>query len=170
MDERIPDLKKGDSLPIEGDVYRTVLITERDKENKRIPAYRCFSLRENDGNKLSVDFGALTSPEECLSRIGCSFKSNKNEYKSFTNREIYSLKIEFLLSLQSIEDVKYDPIIFQSLRRGQVNNFAHSLIIFLTGYDQVEPEIFIKLRDHAITRKVEVDMNQVSILVEKCRS
>jgi hypothetical protein len=169
MDETIPHLKKGDPLPLEGEVFRIVLESQRDKKNKRIPAYRCFSLMEKDNNKLSVDFSSLTSAEECLARVGCSYKTDKNEYKSFDDRALYSLSIKFLHSLESIEDVIYDPINHDSLRKGIVNNPAHSLIAFKPGYHEIEPEVFVKLRDHAITRKVTVDMKQVAILVDKCR-
>lgn len=170
MDEKLPGLNKGDSLPAGEEVFRIVLVSERDKKNKRIPAYRCFSLNEKDQNRLSVDFKPLTNPEECLSRVGCTFKSRKQEFKNFRDREIYSLEIDFLRAFDVITDLIYDPAYYSNPERGLVNNPAHSLIIFSPSYSELEPEIFVKIRDHAISRKETVDMEKVADMVEKCRA
>ncbi len=170
MDEGAPHLNKGDSLPEGNKVFRLVLTSQRDRKNKRIPAIRCFSLSQRDQSRLSVDFKPFTSAEECLSRVGCSYKTGTNEFKSFSDREIYSLETTFLHSLESVTDITYDPIFYEILQKGFANNPAHSLIIFSSNYDETEPEIFVKLRDHAVSRKVDVNMVKVAEMVEKCRA
>lgn len=112
----------------------------------------------------------MTSPEECLSRVGCSYKTGTHEFKSFQDREVYSLETTFVHSLESVRDITYDPIICENLKKGFVSNSAHSLIIFSSNYAEIEPEIFVKLRDHAASRKVDIDMSEVAEMVEKCRA
>lgn len=172
MDEKSPELKKGDILPESDKVFRNVLITQRDRRNKNIPAVRCFSLSPNDNNKLSVDWEKQTTPEECIARIGASFRMRKEEYKQYNNREVYALDIAFLNSLSDIEKVVYDPIIFCTPEKGKTDNPAHSLVVFLEEFANKkikEPEILIKIRDHAINKKVEIDWHQVEKLVQLYR-
>ncbi|MFW5886141.1 MAG: hypothetical protein ACOCUL_00150 [Bacteroidota bacterium] len=171
MDEKSP-LKKGDILPETDKVFRNVLITQRDRRNKNIPAVRCFSLSPHDNNKLSVDWERLTTPEECIARIGASFRMGKEEYKQYNNREVYALDIAFLNSLSEIEHVVYDPVVYSLPEKGKVNNPAHSLVVFLeefTHKKMKEPETLIKIRDHAVNKKAEVDWSQVEELVQLYR-
>ena len=100
MDEKEPNIIKGDELPAADRVYRIVVATQRDRKNKAIPATRCFDLNKNDDNKLSVDWEEMTTPEECIARVGTSFRFNKDEYKPYDNREIYALEIDFLNRLK----------------------------------------------------------------------
>jgi len=172
MDGEEFEINPGDPLPQRDKVYRMVVNTHRDKRNKTIPAVRCFSLSPNDRNKLSVDWDRKTTPEESIVRIGCSFKYTSNEFKPFTNREIYALKIDFLKSISEIENVIYDPIILSNPEKGEVNNPAHSLITFsldLLNDQANEPEVYLKIRDHAKVHRVVVDMEKVTTLVENYR-
>lgn len=173
MDERKPQVKSGGSLPLEDQVYRIALVSWREKKNKSVPSTRCFDLTERDGNKLSVDWSGLTTPEESIARVGASFKFGKEEYKESGSRELYALEISFLNTLKEIEEVIYDPIINTPSIKGQPNNLAHSLIIFnedVVNDKLKRPEIILKLRDHAKSRRVEVNTDQVNDLVEEYRN
>lgn len=156
----------GDSLPPEDSVYRIVLVTDRDKKNKEIPAIRCFSLHSSDKGKLSVDWSKKTTPEESIARVGASYKTGTTTYKEYNNRELYGLNIGFLKSLEKIEDVVYDPIKVQPRISGKPDNQAHSLVIF---NDENDPEVLEKIRDHAKYNKVLFDMKKVEELVNALR-
>ena len=165
MDEHTLSLNKGDNLPESDKVYRIVLIKDRDKKNKNIPAVRCFSLSKNDEHKLSVDWNKMTSPEESLARFGASFKFGTEEYKPYENRETHALDVSFLNSLSKVEKVVYDPLFFDTTLKGRINNPAHSLIVFEQEYDN-DPEILLKMRDHASNNKIQIDMQKVDKLVK----
>lgn len=170
MDEKELNVNKGDELPKEDRVFRIVVSTHRDRRNNAIPGVSCFDLNKNDGNKLSVDWEGMTTPEECLVRVGTSFKFNKEEYKSYDNREIYALKIDFLNRLKDIEEVIYDPIIHTSQKKGSPDNPAHPLIVFQLSFlkdKSRRPETILKIRDHAKDKKVKVNMEEVERLVEE---
>jgi len=172
MDEKSFNRSIGDSLPDLDDVYRLAIVTDRDKRNKAIPAVRSFSLKPSDKNKLSVEWEKQTTPEECIARVGCTYKISTTTYKGFDNREIYSLKIDFLKSLSDVEDVIYDPVFFLIPEKGRINNPAHSLVIFsldLLSEKANEPETYLKLRDHAKSRRVAFNMEEVKKLVKACR-
>lgn len=165
MDEQTLNLNKGDNLPESDKVYRIVLTKDRDRKDKKIPATRCFSLSKYDESKLSVDWDEMTTPEESVARFGASFKCEKEEYKSYEDREIYALDISFLNSLSKVEKVVYDPLFFDTTIIGRINNPAHSLIVFEQEYDN-DPEILIKIRDYASKNKVQIDMQKVDKLVK----
>jgi hypothetical protein len=172
MDENIPDLSTGTSLPKEDDVYRIVLVTQRDRKNKSIPAVSCFSLSPQDQNKLSVDWSKMTTPEVSIARFGAMYKFHSTDFKPYDNREIYALNIDFLHSFTVIEDVVHDPICINPPELGSVSNPAHSLIVFSAAFksDQaMQPEVLLKIRDHAKDRKVEIDWEKTEQLVKKLR-
>lgn len=165
-------IKAGAPIPNTDDVYRTVLVTQRDRKNKAIPAVSCFSLSPNDKNMLSVDWDRKTTPEECVARVGATFKMGKEIYKPYENREIYALNVNFIKSLSDIDDVIFDPIFLSKPIKGRVNNPAHSLVVFKMGFleDQSkEPETLVKIRDHAKDRRKDVNMEIVRGLVIKHR-
>lgn len=171
MDEELSaSVKTGDPIPNEDRVLRIVLASERDRKDCQIPALRCFSLSPADNGKLSVDWEKMTSPEKTIARVGASYKLKKEEYKSYKDREIYALDISFLCSFTNVDKVVYDPIYYSNPIKGRVNNPAHSLVKFneaLTPYN--DPEFIMKIRDHAASRKIPVDMEKVHVLVEKLR-
>jgi hypothetical protein len=168
MDEKSFELKKGDILPESDRVFRNVLITQRDRRNKNIPAVRCFSLSPLDNNQLSVDWDYMTTPEESIARLGATYRKGKEEYKHYENWEIYALDIAFLNSLSDIEKVVYDPIVYATPQKGKTDNPAHSLVVFLEGFSNQkmkEPETILKIRDHAVGKKEEIDWPKVEELV-----
>jgi len=172
MDEKSPRLKKGDILPDSDQVYRIVLATQRDRKNNQIPSIRCFSLSPADENMLSVDWEKQTTPEESIARTGASYKLDMEIYKTYENRELFALNISFLNSLPEVEKVVYDPICYTITFEGRVNNPAHSLVVFDTKFanDRAqEPETLLKIRDHAVNNKVELDWDKVDELVKDYR-
>lgn len=172
MDEESLALNKGDLLPNCDRVLRIVEITQRDKTNKRIPSLRCFTLSSNDKGSLSVDWERRTTPEEAVARFGASFRYGTEEYKSYDNREIYAMEISFLNTLEPVDKVIYDPIYFSKPETGRVNNPAHSLIEFSDAFvrdNQNDPEIILKMRNHAVENKVHIDSKKVHELVDKLR-
>lgn len=172
MDEKSPQLKSGDILPATDQVYRIVLATDRDRKNKKIPAIRCFSLSAADENKLSVDWDKQTTPEECIARTGATFKMNTENYKQYEDRELFALDISFLDSLQDVEKVVYDPVLYDIPIKGRVNNPSHSLMVFDKEFakDRArQPEIVLKIRNHAANKKVAIDWDKVHELVKKYR-
>lgn len=168
MDEKTPELTKGDILPSKGQVYRTVLTKQRDKKNKAVPAVSCFSLSKKDENRLSVDWAEKTSPAECVGRFGASYKFGTTEYKPYKNREVYAIDIDFLNAFPEVEKLTYDPLIFNPPQKGKVNNPAHSLIEFEKAFANntaKEPEVLVKIRNHAKDQKQEIDWDEVEKLV-----
>ena len=167
MDAPKPDLKKGDPLPSKDFVIRFVDISHRDKKNKTIPASRCFTLSEDDKKNdfgLSVEWQQKTTPEDILIRIGLEKIKDKNgneSYKNYLNRELYAMNVGFLKNLKEIVNVVYDP---------KLNNQAHSLALFIPEtFEQFEPEITEKIRNHAANFRVPVNMAIVKEKVEKER-
>jgi hypothetical protein len=167
MDESKPDLKPGDSLPEEDSVYRRVLITERDRKNKKIPSVGCFSLKPADNMKLSVDWNKMTTPEQAIARIGSEFRFGKSEFKNWRDWELYGMEVEFLLNLPPVSSVFYDPIVNSIHKEGQPNNPAHSLVVFQDNPIEDEPEIILMIRDHAKDRSVPYEKEIVRRLVEE---
>lgn len=166
------DLKKGDILPDEDLVYRIVLSTERDRKNKMIPAARCFDLSPQDNNKLSVDWNAKTSPEECIARVGGSFRFEREEYKPYHNREIYAMEIAFLNRLDDVLQLEYDPIIHNPPQKGNPNNPAHSLVVFHLSFlnDKAKrPETILKIRNHAKHNRISLNNEKLDDLVKSYR-
>lgn len=125
MDGREFDLKPCEAIPAEDSVIRIVLVNNRDRSNKQIPAIREFSLHPADEGKLSVDYKNYTIPEQCLIRVGRS-KNHKGEYKNPLERELYLLDVKSILDVNNIDKVIYDPIIFNPEVQGKPNNPAHS--------------------------------------------
>lgn len=160
MDVEVSEIIPGASLPNEDNVYRIVINTDRDKKNKAIPAIRCFSLSENDKFKLSVDWDRLTTPEDVIAREGGRFKFGTEEYKPYANRELYSIRVDFLRSIESIIDVIHDPIINNPEKKGEPNNVAHSLVCFLENKEE-EPYVFQKIRDFAKENKINFNIEEV---------
>lgn len=172
MDEKSPELRPGDILPDEDQVYRIVLAKDRDRKNKKVPSVSCFSLNKNDGNKLSVDWEKLTTAEQCIARVGASFKTGTENYKTYDERLLYALDISFLNSLPEVERVVYDPVVQIIPARGRVNNPAHSLLVFNEEFSNnraLEAEILLKIRDHAANNMVEIDWVHVHELVKTYR-
>jgi hypothetical protein len=174
MAERLPDIKKGDSLPTNDDVYRICITTDRDKKAENIPATKSFTLStpdKDDNYRLSVDWAKKTTPEEVLIREGIRYKSNTQIYKNYLLREIFALNVGFLKSLSEIKDVIYDPTILEKFVKGKPDNPAHSSVLFSPeNYEQYESEITLKIREHAKDKFVNVDIETVKKEVEKLRA
>lgn len=173
MDEKESVINTGDLLPPPDDVYRIALIKDRDRKNKSIPAVRCFSLSPHDDYRLSVDWEKRTTPEECMARVGATYKMHTTQYKDYQNREIYALNVAFLNSLIDIDKVIYAPVILDIPEKGRINNPAHSLVVFSLEYskDQAkEPETLLKIRDHAKDKRVEAGKVKVEELVKNYRT
>lgn len=170
MDENQLNLNNGDSIPSGKRLFRLVLVTERDKKNKAIPAVRCFKLKTIDENKLSNDWEELTTPEDTLARCGATFRNGKEEYKTYEDKEIYGIDVGFMRTVTCVSDIIYDPIDFNPKRKGVPNNVSHTSTIFSDIKDEDEPEIFISIRDHAVVNKVEVNMTIVHEIVLKLRN
>lgn len=75
--------------------------------------------------------------------------------------------------LRIVENVVYDPIYYGKPEKGRVNNPAHSLVKFTEAFakdNQNNPEIILKMRNHAVENKVQIDSDKVQELVEKFRN
>lgn len=145
--------------------YRLALASVRDKQNKAIPAVRNFMLHPNDEGKLSVDCECFTSPEESIARVGASYKANST-FKDYTDREIYAIDADFIEKNEHIHGVIYDPIIFNPPQKGRPQNISHSLLdLFLNTPNELEPEICLKLREHAKDRRINHDIARTHELV-----
>jgi hypothetical protein len=149
------------SLPGANNVYRMVHVTMRDRQNKSIPAIRCFSPSLVDNYKLSVDHAENTSPEISLSRVGATLKKD-GTYKNIRDFEIYSLNVRETMSIPGILDIFSDPINNNPEIPGTPNNPSHSLIHISNTMEEDEPEIYAKLRDNA--SKVNVEYEAAIIL------
>lgn len=166
MDGREFDLKPGEAIPLDDYVIRIVLVNNRDRSNKQIPAIREFSLHPADEGKLSVDYKNYTTPEQCLIRVGRS-KNLKGEYKNPLDRELYILDVKSVLEIKNIDKVIYDPIIFEQEIEGKPNNPAHSLICINISREN-EAEIYEKLRDIAVLNgKLEVKISVVNSILKE---
>lgn len=174
MDVRKPDIESGDSLPSSDFVFRLVE-KELVEKDKFTPKIRGFSLHDNDkkhGYGLSVDWSALTTPEESLGRWGASYKTGTTEFKDYKKRDIYVLNIGVLKSIDSILDVVYNPILNIPVIKGIPNNISHSLIKFdKNELEKNEAEIYTRIREHAKDKKVKsINFKKVEELIELYRS
>lgn len=173
MDEQIPSLNNGDNLPESDRVYRISLNTQRDRKNKKIPSVSCFSLSPSDkdnGFKLSTDWEKKTTPEESIARVGCSYKGGTNNFKPYDNREIYAINVEFVKSITGIDRVIFDPVIKENPPIGEPHNPAHSSIVFQKeDFDKNEPEILLKIRNHATDQKIDFEITEVDRMVQEYR-
>ena len=150
--------------------YRLAVASARDKRNKAIPAVRNFALSKNDNGKLSVDCECFTTPEECVARVGASFKAD-GTYKSHLDREIYSISSTFISESDLIRGVLYDPTIVDPPQKGKPQNFSHSLLdLVVSDPDELEPEICLRIREHAKDRRVVHDLDVTNHLVAIYRS
>lgn len=171
MDEEESLLKSGDALGNDKRVYRIALISSRDSKIKsaRVPAHRNFSLSPADQGKLSVDYEPLTTPEKCLATKCAEYKTGKTEFKEPDDREIYAMNISFLCGLESIDDVVYAPVFVAPPQKGKPNNPAHSLVLFRDLKPEDDPEVFVKIRDHAKDNPVPVDRDKLKELIDLYR-
>lgn len=146
------------------------------EEDRYIPKLNFFKLTNadiNDGYRLSVDWKDLTTPEETIIRVGCTYLHKKSKYKDFENRVIYSMDVDFLESMEEIDSVTYNPSIKEPEEKGYPNNIAHSSIKFDNElYDdaQARPAILTELRNHVKHNKVYFDLEIVRVEVEKYRN
>ena len=157
------------TIPTNNFVWRIAMSTFRDKKNKQIPAIRNFSLHPSDDFKLSVDWENYTSAEECMARVGASFKNGSTEYKNFNEKEIYAINTTYLGTLEEVIKTEHEPIDFNPCKKGIPNNPAHSLIHFNYGI-QDEAEVYSKLRDHAKNNRVLHDLSITQKLVEEYKN
>ena len=150
--------------------YRLALVSVRDKQNKAIPAVRNFTLHPGDQGKLSVDCECFTTSEETIARVGASYKSN-NTFKNYNDREIYAIDANFITESELINGVIYDPVIVHPKQKGRPENFSHSLLdLVLSNPNELEPEICLKLREHAKDKRVLHDIEKTHELVTKYRA
>lgn len=151
-------------------LYRTCGSNMRDKKNRNIPSLRCFELKPIDDNKLSTDLKRLTTPELCIATKGAEFNCKRQVFKDYTVLDLYALEVGFLFSIDQIEKIVHDPLIYNEKIVGRPNNRAHSLICFKSFSDSDKPEIICKLRDHASKNIVSFDKAVVDKLVDELRS
>ncbi len=173
MDESKPELTFGMSLPNSDFVYRLIPkdLVEKDKFTPRI---RGFSLSREDkmqGYGLSVDWSSLTTPEESIARVGASFKKDTIKYKDYNTKDIYSLSVSFLKSIEAILDVVHDPKMYPTPIEGSPNNPSHSLVIFSPEeLEKNETEIYSRIREHAKDKKQTVNTKKIEEFVHVYRS
>lgn len=168
MDEKLPRIKAGDSLPDKGRIYRYGIITERDKANNKIPV-SFFTLNPKDKGELSVDWEEKTTPEETIARIGATYKYESSEYKDYEARDIYALEIDFLRTNREISSICYSPSVYKK-EKGRISNPSHSLIAFEISFlTENKPAIYTLMRDHAKDKKINVDMKKAAELVDLYR-
>lgn len=165
---------KHQQIPLEDRVFRIVVNTQRARDNKRIPSTSCFSLTKADklgDYSLSVDWERKTTAEECIARVGCSYKNGTTTFKDYRNREIYALDVSFLSNLTEVEKVISTPIFHNPVLFGRPNNPAHASVFFRQrDYDQHEPELLLKIREHAKNNLVPFNMNEVEMMITNYRN
>ena len=155
------------SLLEDNNVYRLAHVTMRDRQNKSIPAIRCFTPSPLDQYKLSVDHAEKTSPENSLSRVGATLKQN-GTYKNIKEFEIYNLNVAAIKDIPGIIDVFADPINNNPEIIGKPNNLSHALIHISETAEEDEPEIYSKLRQ--IADLVNVDYDRAMLLSNEIKS
>lgn len=167
MDENLPDINSPMILPIDNNVWRIVISNNRDRRNNQIPAVREFSLSPVDEYKLSVDWDKYTTAEECIARIGATYRFQMTEYKPYNNREIYSISTTFLQTIEAVDHTIHNPIKVNPCQKGLPSNPAHSLICIISEFD--EPEVYLKIRNHAKDKIIAYDMDKTEKLVIEYR-
>ena len=150
--------------------YRIAVASARDKANKAIPAVRNFTLHPADRGKLSVDCECFTTPEESIARFGATYKTDRT-FKGYSDREIYAIEAAFIEESKLIHGVIFNPTIVDPPQIGQPQNFSHSLLdLALDQPDELEPEICLKLREHAKERRVIHNIQKTDKLVVQYRA
>ncbi len=93
MDVRKLDIKRGESLPVSDFVFRLVEkeLVEKDKFTPKIKGFSLHNSDKEHGYSLSVDWSALTTPEQSLARWGGLYKTGTTQFKDYKKRDIYAL-------------------------------------------------------------------------------
>ena len=173
MDEPKSEVIPGTSLPNLSFVYRQVQkdLVEKDKFTPKIKGFTLSTQDKEQGFGLSVDYSSLTTPEEIIARVGASFKKDSVDYKDYTKKDIYSLSVNFLKSIESVLDVVYDPIFNSTPKKGFPNNPSHSLVLFSLGeLEKNETEIYTRIREHAKDKKQNINLEKVESLLQVFRN
>lgn len=148
-----------ETIPDSSAVYRMVP-SHMVKKGSRIPSESMFV---PDADGLSVDWDKYATPEECLIRVGLSFRFNKQEFKDPSGFLVFKLQVGPVRKLEGVSGVKHTPVFHgEPSPVGAPNNRSHSSIM---GSDE---EVRLKLRDAAV--EVAVDMELVVKAVKKHRA
>jgi hypothetical protein len=155
-------------IPLNNFVWRIAMVKDRDRKNRQVPAICNFSLHAADEFKLSVDWDQHTTAEQCIARVGATYRGISTIFKDYENREIYAINTSNLKNIEAIEQTMHAPISVTPCKRGSPNNPAHSLIYFISDFD--EPEVYSKLREYAKDNRINHDIEATHILVQELRN
>ena len=109
------------------DVYCYVHKSNISKTGK--PRAAAFQNTPREGDNLSCDWRAYTTPEDTKARIGKQFRTGTTEFKNPDIFGISQFKVKHLRVLELGQKVEHDPIFSEPEILGQPNNYAHSIII-----------------------------------------
>ena len=133
-------------IPNEDFVLRQVhILRTKDINGKKIPTEAAFSLRSSDLEGLSVNWERYITIKENYILLGLTFNSNK-KFVDYTLFKIFKIQVQFIRSLENIEDVVHSPVFHGSLPPiGRPNNYAHSLI-----QGEIDEEVRMGLADYCM--------------------
>ena len=128
-----------EKIPNQDFVFRNVHFTQR---TGRIPNEAAFKLRQGETG-LSVNWDKYIDVKGCYILIGLSY-SNSNKFNDYTAFKIFKLQVEYIRSIDGINDVIHMPVFNGAPPPiGKPNNQAHSEILCID-----DEEVRVKLADY----------------------
>lgn len=132
-------------IPDESYVYRQVLPYERKrvgKKRRRFPSESHFELRVGE-NGLSVHWDKYINVKKIYLLLSLTHNS-KGNFLNHTAFKVFRYPVQFLRSIDKIEDVIHTPNFYGNPAPvGKPNNRAHADVLY-----ENDMEIFVKLRDY----------------------
>ena len=157
----IPKIGAGEIL------YRMTMKERRRGGKLSVGAFQLFPV---DDYKLSLDWARLTTPESSLAIYGATINSRTGQYKNWKLWEIHAVEVSFLLELERVVSVEYNPMYYKPPVKGKQDNPAHSLVIFDKEspeyWTSKEPEVLVRIARHAQERQIQPDEEQTELMVK----
>lgn len=107
---------------------------------------------------MSVDWDRYTSSDDCIVRVGLTYKTGKTEFKNHADFELLSLNVKDIKGIKGVSSIKFSPIPIEEEEIGKPYNISHSDVWF------VDPELRLKFAD--IAEKIEINKDYIDKTVE----
>ena len=106
---------------------------------------------------LSTDWDKFTTPEECLVRVGLTYKTDTVIYKDQTLFRLFELNVGEIRKIEAITDISHTPKDNDPEEIGNPNNLSHTDVFY------IDEEIRLKLKGIA---KETIDINRELVDIE----
>ncbi|WP_293785738.1 hypothetical protein [uncultured Pedobacter sp.] len=110
---------------------------------------------------MSVDWDKYTSPDECIIRVGLTYKTGKTDFKNHSDFELLSLNVKDIKMIEGVSSINFTPIPKNQEEIGKPYNVSHSDVWF------VDPELRLKFT--YIANKIEVNREYIDKKVDEIK-